>query len=184
MFFRYYFLYFLVPMLFLLLPGCSGSMVYESITGSSVQSSLAIKWDETPPSSHDIAIDSFAQFSALESSDVMESYCQVNSQGLPCKVGQRFQMEHLISGKNEIIVNVFDQAGNESTLNYQWEVYTLYRELNQSVLVQQGKIDVLFVVDNSQSMTKEQKNLSRRLHYFLYNLLGLNWRVAVTIDKF
>lgn len=43
-----------------------------------------------------------------------------------------------------------------------------------------GKVDVLFVVDNSPSMQKEQKKLSERLKAFMSGLDKTDWQIAFT----
>lgn len=43
-----------------------------------------------------------------------------------------------------------------------------------------GSIDILFVVDNSTSMTLEQEKLGQRLSSFVQSLDGLDWQIGIT----
>jgi hypothetical protein len=43
-----------------------------------------------------------------------------------------------------------------------------------------GKVDILFVVDNSPSMQAEQKKLSQRLQAFMSGLKSTDWQIAFT----
>ena len=43
-----------------------------------------------------------------------------------------------------------------------------------------GKIDILFVVDNSRSMYQEQQNISKQFGRFLDSIEHLNYRIAIT----
>ena len=141
-----------------------------------------VHWEEIP-NRHDTYTNSFAKFSASDAfSGVTESHCQINSTDVPCRMAQRFQTDYLIGGLNQMVVNVFDKAGNMSSLSHQWEVYSPYRAVTQSVVIDESsdEIDVLFVIDNSFSMRQEQRHLSRRIDNFVDHLDGLNWRMAVT----
>lgn len=42
------------------------------------------------------------------------------------------------------------------------------------------KVDLLFVVDNSRTMTDEQTKIAQRLSGFINSISGLDWRIAVT----
>ena len=141
-----------------------------------------VNWDEVP-NRHEFYIVSFASFSASDTlSGIKESHCQANSNNLPCRASQRFKTDHLFNGQNQLDVNVFDGAGNMASLNHQWEVYSPYRDMSQPLLINESDrdIDILFVVDNSGSMSKEQKNISDRIDNFINNIVDLNWRIAVT----
>lgn len=43
-----------------------------------------------------------------------------------------------------------------------------------------GQVDILFVVDNSTSMTEEQRKLGDRLGAFVGTLAGLDWQIGIT----
>lgn len=54
--------------------------------------------------------------------------------------------------------------------------------VSQSVAVKSNNsdVDILFVVDNSGSMDKEQVGIGNKVSGFLNKLTGLNWRIALT----
>jgi hypothetical protein len=47
-------------------------------------------------------------------------------------------------------------------------------------IAQGGKVDILFIIDNSPSMEKEQKKLSERLKAFMPGIKNLDWQIAFT----
>ncbi len=139
-------------------------------------------WVEVP-SRHDIDDDSFAHFFASDKlSGVKEAHCQINSHNVNCAAGQRFQTHYLVRGQNEMIVNIFDEAGNATSISHGWEAFSPFRLVNQTVLVDESDddIDILFVVDNSTSMDEEQDHMARRIKNFVQHLHDLDWRIAVT----
>ena len=55
------------------------------------------------------------------------------------------------------------------------------RDMSQSINVAaQSEVDVLFVVDNSGSMSDEQIGIGNKINGFLSKLNGLNWQIAIT----
>ncbi len=59
---------------------------------------------------------------------------------------------------------------------------TNYKDYSKVVSVSQAssKVDVLVVIDNSGSMSYEQKNMASRFNTFLSKLQGLDWQVGIT----
>ncbi len=57
-----------------------------------------------------------------------------------------------------------------------------YRDFSKTVNVNasSNKVDVLVVVDNSGSMSAEQKNMGARFDSFISRLNGLDWQVGIT----
>ncbi len=53
-------------------------------------------------------------------------------------------------------------------------------KVSQGFQVAQKPLDILFVVDNSGSMTNYQRNMSQRIEGFLRHIEGLDWQIAVT----
>lgn len=43
-----------------------------------------------------------------------------------------------------------------------------------------GKMDILFVIDNSDSMYNEQQEIARRFNTFINDLGGMDWQIAIT----
>lgn len=64
-----------------------------------------------------------------------------------------------------------DDGGNNNVTN---------EEENVTVAGTTTKVDILFVVDSSGSMTKERANLGSRLSAFIGQLNNLDWRICVT----
>lgn len=58
---------------------------------------------------------------------------------------------------------------------------TKLRDVSQSINVAaQSEVDVLFVVDNSGSMSQEQTGIGNKINGFLSKLNGLSWQIAIT----
>ena len=162
-----------------------------------------VDWREVPL----FAQSTHFEFAATdELSGLDEVRCYINVEyNVDCQTGQRFQIDPLqrIEGQNEIVVDVFDKAGNMSSLYYQWEIdeqgidtqgvdeqgedikqtqKSLYRSVSQSFFVKElkKKVDILFVIDDSSSMYYEHQSLAKRLSDFFDHLVNLDWRIAVT----
>lgn len=55
------------------------------------------------------------------------------------------------------------------------------KDMSQSINVAaQTEVDILFVVDNSGSMTEEQTGIGNKINGFLSKINGLDWQIAVT----
>ncbi len=53
-------------------------------------------------------------------------------------------------------------------------------QIRQQVQIDKKPLDILFVIDNSGSMTAYQQNMGERISGFLDHLEGLDWQIAVT----
>ena len=142
-------------------------------------------WVQTPPSSIRQTTAQF-EFSAIDeqSTDIFfecfdNKGFSISCQGIP-GTNYRFYINDLVVGLHELVVNVSDRVGNISSLIHQWEVRHPYINMKQFVQVMEPQIDVLFVVDDSLSMSEEHKSLSERLDNFIDYLVDLDWRIAVT----
>ena len=114
---------------------------------------------------------------------IKEYLCQVNFIEQDCYIGEIFQLnDNLNTDLNQFTVTVIDQADNMASLNHQGEVYETYLSKDQSISIGESDndIDVLFVVDNSNSMKGEQRHLAERVHHFIDHIVDLDWSVAVT----
>ena len=60
----------------------------------------------------------------------------------------------------------------KTTLNQSHEVFTADAS--------EGKVDILFVDDNSASMEFEQRKLGQRFTTFIWELMGVDWQVGIT----
>lgn len=57
----------------------------------------------------------------------------------------------------------------------------LYKEMSQSINVStQNEVDVLFVIDNSGSMSEEQQGMGNKINGFLSKIANLDWQIAIT----
>lgn len=58
---------------------------------------------------------------------------------------------------------------------------SVLREQSSSINVKaNADVDILFVVDNSGSMTEEQQGIGNKINGFLSKIAGLNWQIALT----
>ncbi len=58
---------------------------------------------------------------------------------------------------------------------------TVLKNMSQSISVSaQSEVDILFVVDNSGSMSEEQQGIGNKISGFLSRINNLDWQIAVT----
>ena len=109
-------------------------------------------------------------------------WCGLKGQLKECKADQELEYRMLNPGQYEFEVTAMDNVGNKSTQIHQWEVFDKYREVDQKVQIDEYSmdVDILFVVDNSDSMAEEQRNMATRINNFISKLTDLNWQIAVT----
>ncbi len=57
-----------------------------------------------------------------------------------------------------------------------------YKDVTQNLRITEDSfnVDILFVVDNSGSMAKEQRNMADRINNFISKVSDLNWQIGVT----
>lgn len=78
-------------------------------------------------------------------------------------------------------IKALDQASNLSSSQITWSVRQGIRPVDQTLTIKaQNKVDLLFVVDNSESMTEEQQSMARRMSSLTQKLEGLDWQMGVT----
>lgn len=108
--------------------------------------------------------------------------CKINSLEKPCNDGRNtVTFTNLGLGAYIFNISARDLLGNESEQKILWNVTTLYKNLTQSVRVNNyKKVDILFVIDNSGSMGYEQQSMAQRMRNFLTVIEGLDWQIAVT----
>lgn len=82
-------------------------------------------------------------------------------------------------GTHTVKVVATDGAGNITTQTHT----TVVKQLVSKQLAFQNqdfkKLDVLIVIDNSGSMSEEQRNMANRINSFVSKLEGIDWRAAV-----
>ncbi len=71
-------------------------------------------------------------------------------------------------------------ATESSNSNNQGLSGTIYETFYATAVKTGGAVDILFVVDNSTSMTLEQQKLGERLDTFVNSLDGLDWQIGIT----
>src|SRR5690606_39145840 len=74
----------------------------------------------------------------------------------------------------------FDQVRRNSIEDQQDFEDFLTKRQTEVINSDNSKIDILFVVDNSVSMTKYQDNMASRITGFMNYVRGLDYRIAVT----
>lgn len=106
--------------------------------------------------------------------------CEYKQSVLPCSVagGAIIQMNEL--GEQSMSVKIADRAGNSSSQTVKWYVEVRTRKVVQDVKVAGRDLDVLFVVDNSESMAEEQAELAAKIGGFLNTLKDVNYHVGIT----
>lgn len=57
---------------------------------------------------------------------------------------------------------------------------TLYETFFANATNSGGKVDILFVIDNSTSMVVEQQRVAERMETFIQSLDGLDWQIGIT----
>lgn len=115
-------------------------------------------------------------------SKVISVKCKLNDIQKDCYSGlNEVKITSLPQGDYRFTVEAEDELHNLSTQSVSWKVNSLTRNLVQDVLVDNyKKVDVLFVIDNSGSMQYEQQSMGQRTSQFLSILRGLDYQLAVT----
>ena len=112
--------------------------------------------------------------------DAASISCEYKQSVLPCSVagGAIIQMNEL--GPQNMQVKVADRAGNSTSQLVKWHVEVRTRQVVQDISVAGRDLDVLFVVDNSESMAEEQAELASKIGGFLNTLKDVNYHVGIT----
>lgn len=87
----------------------------------------------------------------------------------------------MAEGEYKFKVSAIDELDNFSEKEITFKVTALYRNLVKSMrVIENQKVDILFVIDNSGSMEYEQKSMANRVRNFLDVVHGLDWQIGVT----
>lgn len=140
-----------------------------------------VQIDQAPPASttEDEALFHFS--ASDEDSGVSHYECSVNGQDFQaCQAETLF--EDLQPGHYELIVQAWDNVGHVSApASHQWDVTHKIDEKSLLTTVNDVRpVDILFVVDNSGSMSFERSNLAHRIDGMIKVIEGLDWQIAVT----
>lgn len=140
-----------------------------------------IVFTQVPVAEHSSLANALLEFNIVETgSGVRTTTCRLNTTAVACAAAQQLNLGLLAEGSYTFSVNTVDRAGNASSLSTQWRVVNGNLAVKTKTFAnQQGKIDVLVVVDNSGSMKYEQSSMAQRFSNFLSKLNGLDWQVAI-----
>ncbi len=107
--------------------------------------------------------------------------CYVSGRLTSCQSGIDTKIFNDSDGELKFRVEVADKAGNVASIEKTWQVYRKVQEALTNVEVDANrKVDVLIVVDNSQSMSKEQRHLASRISDFLSIVKETDYHIGIT----
>ncbi len=136
----------------------------------------------SPPSIVYIGQTASIQFSASDAGSGVSHYqCSFNGSVYPCEEDSLVSLSATSTQENSFEVKVFDNAGNErtETLTWQTKIEAEAKQIAQEVLGE-VPIDILFVVDTSNSMHDERANLADKIDGFIEQIKDLDWQLAAT----
>lgn len=90
-----------------------------------------------------------------------------------------FSVTFNTAGQRNVSVTATDGAGNVSTKTYTVVIRSLNTKTTNLTVTSAKKLDVIIVIDNSGSMSEEQRNMATRISSFVDKLSGTDWRAAV-----
>lgn len=122
------------------------------------------------------------QFTVSDISPILDVKCRLNDIERACLSGaNQILLNSMSVGNYVFTVEARDIHEHISTKTIQWSVVNSVRFLSQNVVIREDKkVDILIVVDNSGSMSFEQRNMSERVRNMLSILRGFDYRIAVT----
>ncbi len=83
-------------------------------------------------------------------------------------------------GDHDFTIVAVDKYNNSSQEKKEWVTTREIRLVSQNVdVIEQNKVDILFVIDNSGSMAYEQENMAERMSTFFDFMGDLDWQIAV-----
>lgn len=114
-------------------------------------------------------------------SGVDQVWCGIKGQLTTCNVRQ-VKTFILDPGNYEFEVIAIDRVGNRNLVSHNWTVLDKFRPVSKDIAIDQNSynVDILFVIDNSDSMAPYQRNMAQRIDNFIAKIDGLNWQIAVT----
>ncbi len=115
-------------------------------------------------------------------SQVVSVQCGLAGALTACSIQNAINLGVLNGGDYNYVVTAKDQLGNSTTVEIKWRVQVNLESQTQlfSISSTNAALDVLFVVDNSDSMTEEQAEIRNRINGFISKLQGIDWQIAVT----
>ena len=97
-------------------------------------------------------------------------------------LGGTINLGEMDPGEHKLGIEVRDKEGNVSKIEENMSVHEQFKMQEQTVHVaeRKNKIDILFIVDNSFSMMREQAKIDDGFSNFIDHLKGLDWRIGIT----
>lgn len=136
------------------------------------------------PTDHYYGLEDKIHFKVVDDySTVTNVQCGFEGNLHPCTAEETLNLGILSLGPHKFIITAADNLGNsgipvEITWNVQVELVAQTQTLSISSLSK--AIDILFVVDNSGSMSTEQAEIKNRISGFISKLQNINWQIGVT----
>ncbi len=121
-------------------------------------------------------------YEVTDANELVSVTCSLNGVSNSCPSGlQTAKFSPLPEGDYTFQIKAKDNFGLESQLAVSWKVEKAVRNVEQNFLLDEyRKVDILIVIDNSGSMSFEQKNMADRMGRFLSIIRGLDWQIGVT----
>lgn len=106
--------------------------------------------------------------------------CGLNGALNNCQANDLKSFTNLPPGDYTFRIEATDLLGNSAAKTVTWKSTYKTQDFSQTVAVNvNNKADVLVVIDNSGSMSEEQKSMATRFGSFLDKLAGLDWQVGI-----
>ena len=108
--------------------------------------------------------------------------CYVDDKELNCdRLVGKVHMKKPSLGGHRLFIKAIDVEGLEGYAHADWQVVDrfLRKQQNHSVSFEDKKADILFVIDDSQSMAQEQDKVAGRINKMIEALTELDWRMAM-----
>ncbi|MCB9025730.1 MAG: VWA domain-containing protein, partial [Bdellovibrionaceae bacterium] len=145
------------------------------------QTPPSINFAQKPANSHSLVNSVFKLNIEDNLSGFDKAWCGLSGQLTECAADE-VKTYNLTPGEYEFQVVAFDKVGNRSSTSYKWEMLDKLKPVNQNFSIDKNStdVDILFVIDNSNSMAEEQKNMAQRIDNFISKIADINWNIAVT----
>lgn len=169
----------------------------DNAQNSSDITSISWKIDTRPPtliwsqrpSDQEVQLASVFEFSVTDpdpngdpGSGVKSVQCTLDDAPVTgCSEQTLLSFSNLPAGTHTFKIIAEDLVGNLLTVTHSWVLMNGFQSVTQSVTISKvnNKVDILMVVDNSGSMTPEQKNMYDRIKSFASTIMDLDWQMAV-----
>ena len=113
-------------------------------------------------------------------SGVQSYQCFFNGEPYDCTPDTSYSFMIPTQSDNNFQITVSDRYGNSATEILDWKNrYELVTKQFAFNVNEDRPIDILFVIDNSKSMSEQRENLSERIDGFLQKVKGLDWQIGV-----